>query len=219
MNKIITLLILFTTCLLCAGCCGFYDYYVSKPGNGFSVREGGIVEKKVGDVYIYVQPDNFMHFREGLIFWPYIPIPTDKINTFHNEQQFRVELIFKTMKDGVSFNPYNVELVLNDGQILHPNIAKGPLNNLVGPYSSYSGPMFFSSQNYNSKNDIDSENRSVEIQKRQYVGFGITFDVETPDPGVPFTLRIKGLRFSDDEIEVPSMNFNEKTVYRHIQCA
>jgi len=47
------------------------------------------------------------------------------------------------------------------------------------------------------------------------IGFAVRFENLTPNPGTPFTIEIKGLRYLDEIIPIPKVRYKDKKAWRY----
>jgi len=204
--------------------CTSYGYYFSKPvedKNSYEFYPNGIVLFNLNNVELFLQPKNNSVFDRGQQL-PVIPVVVgrDSPEEFHySNEYFDIEIVLYSQKEGFLFNPKEVYLTLESGQILRPGkylirertgdkplTQEGPQNLL---YYNPDDP-------YWENEKVETENTYIPMAQNgneRSIGFILRFETGTPRPGAPFSIQIKGLKHFDQKISVPEIQYKDKARY------
>jgi hypothetical protein len=236
--------------LISSGCAGsIHDQYVSKSkdnGNAYESWHNGVVKIQLENGRVYIKPDNAKLSRDGVLFWPYIPVVgkngalneryskgnflrsegDDLVNGVYVDRRiygdyFYIEFCVRADKEDLEFNPLEAYLQLENGQIIQASKYIKPEMRLRAPNPNWGTQNLIQGSakdgyNWTLAKYEQSTNQYFHLGKGEWEGFAIRFETLTPNPGTPFALRIKGLKQSGSVVSVPEVIFDDKKIYRNV---
>jgi hypothetical protein len=215
------LIVEFIFLLLLSGCMGVIDYSISKPaeiGRNYSFRRNGIVVFKIENLELYLQPNNTIASAEGINYLGLINLARPFKNEDHKkENTFYIEILMKAEKEGFLFNPMDVYLELENGKYL-------PASKYLMPNTKFSSPPVYAlcdllsgARGYDWRMEDTGQimSRNFKIPTKEWIGFAISFETPTPNPGTTFTIELKGLKYQENHIILPKVKYRDnKITYR-----
>ncbi len=210
-------------CFFLAGC-ATRGFYYSKPVEDnklYRFYPNGIVLFDLEGVDLFLSPQNHTSFDAGGIIPPVpIIIGKDSPEEFHHsDEYFEVEILLHAKKNGFRFNPKEVYLTLESGETLQPinysireGIAYFPL--AKGPHSLLEHRSYHPS--WNKEYQEGSEDKYFDLVKDKNmwgIGFVIRYATGTPRPGTLFSIEMKGLKYLDQKILIPKIQYKDKSRY------
>jgi len=135
---------------------------------------------------------------------------------------FYVEISIRANEDKFTFNPREIYLELEDGGRLQAaKYIKADYKLRTPFFWSWGGlySILWSSERnkgeYKFEKDEQSLSQYFEVPKNTWIGYAIRFETLTPNPGTPFNIDIKGLKYLDDSVSVPELKFTDKKLYKY----
>lgn len=206
----------------------------------------GVVKIQLENIRVYLKPDNPLYFGDGAVLLPYIPIAFslkenkekyrkgkyiyqtgDERGIYYKGHPiegdyFYVELSMRADKEGFVFNPRQVYLELENGENIQASKYLKPEFKLGAPNPNWGvGSMLMGSvrdmKSWRLEENEQSISEYFELPKGKWRGFAVRFETPTPNPGTPFAIEIKGLKYSQDLVSIPKIRFKDKKRYREIR--
>ncbi|GEM_PF-2676812 len=226
--------------LLCmtAGCLrSLADYIVSRPleSDAYKYLGRGRVKLVAEGVEVHINPENGFEAASviAIDLLPVGPSPTLKTDMPHdgyfsgvyyvkhntaikNPDFFFVEILVATDVNGVSFNPLQVYLTLEDGRVVSPSKYVGPVAGRRPGH--FLQPPIINFESYEAwdkaRDQAQSADRYFEFNAQETKSFALKYSIPPPEPGMPFSIDVKGLKAHGEVIKFPPVDYKTMDRYR-----
>lgn len=222
-------------CIFLTGCAIISDYYISQPTSvGINYKfwsDNGIVALDLENIMLYLQPQNSVGVADGGMLLLPIPImgPRKEIAKNYTKgaylfkedafsvldvaegDYFYIEILLKAREDGLFFNPREVYLEPENSNRIQASKYLIPEGDFARPHNFWS-PLITTDRDFWWRKESNEQTLSkyCAISSKKYVGFAIRFETPTPNPGTPFNIEIKGLKFFENTILIPKIKYRDK---------
>ncbi|MDD5679731.1 MAG: hypothetical protein PHI59_00595 [Candidatus Omnitrophica bacterium] len=223
-----------TTCLLTCSYIAFamdittsmgdnFDISFPSKGQGYVVWPSGIIKIVNNNFLMYIRPANriYKSVDEYFIFWQYKKqIFNDKLiiseryypeNTSLRPNYFYIEVVIVPKKEGFTFNPMQIYVDKDDKRYASVRYIwpEGELDNIY-PFSE---ELFFLNEDERSADKERFDQIDIQLLTKEKTGFAVRFDVLMPMPGDRFGIKIEGLKYHNEQVEIPTLIYDKKKIF------